>query len=76
VGHAVSPSTVSNLNKKIYAQIQAWQNRRIEGKHPYLYLDGIVMKRSWAGEVRNSAKLSRYPYSSPRFRRTSAPPQR
>jgi putative transposase len=24
----------------------------IEGEHPYLYLDGIVMKRSWAGEVR------------------------
>ena len=23
----------------------------IEGEHPYLYLDGIVMKRSWAGEV-------------------------
>lgn len=25
----------------------------IEGDHPYLYLDGIVMKRTWAGEVRN-----------------------
>jgi hypothetical protein len=35
---------VSNLNKKIYAKIEAWRNRRIEGEHPYLYLDGIVMK--------------------------------
>ena len=52
-GTRVSPSTVSNLNKKIYAKIEAWRNRRIEGEHPYLYLDGIVMKRSWAGEIRN-----------------------
>jgi putative transposase len=42
-GTRVSPSTVSNLNKKIYAKIEAWRNRRIEGEHPYLYLDGIVM---------------------------------
>jgi transposase-like protein len=28
---------VSNLNKKIYAKIEAWRNRRIEGEHPYLY---------------------------------------
>jgi hypothetical protein len=56
-GTRVSPSTVSNLNKKIYAQIEAWRNRRIEGEHPYLYLDGIVMKRSWAGEVRNVSLL-------------------
>jgi putative transposase len=51
------PSTVSNFNKKIYAKIEAWWNRRIEGEHPYLYLDGIVMKRSWASEVRNVSLL-------------------
>ena len=56
-GTRVSPSTVSNLNKKIYAKIEAWRNRRIEGEHPYLYLDGIVMKRIWAGEVRNVSLL-------------------
>jgi hypothetical protein len=33
--------------------IEAWRNRPIEGEHPYVYLDGIVLKRSWAGEVRN-----------------------
>ena len=56
-GTRVSPGTVSNLNKKIYAQIEAWRHRRIEGDHPYLYLDGIVMKRTWAGEVRNVSLL-------------------
>ena len=56
-GTRVSPGTVSNLNKKIYAKIEEWRNRRIEGTHPYLYLDGIVMKRTWAGEVRNVSLL-------------------
>lgn len=56
-GTRVSPGTVSNLNKKIYAKIDEWRNRPIEGEHPYLYLDGIVMKRTWAGEVRNVSLL-------------------
>ena len=56
-GTRVSPGTVSNLNKKIYAKIEAWRNRPIEGEYPYLYLDGIVMKRTWAGEVRNVSLL-------------------
>ena len=56
-GTRVSPSTVSDLNKKIYATIEAWRNRPIEGEHPYVYLDGIVLKRSWAGEVRNVSLL-------------------
>jgi putative transposase len=45
-GTRVSPSTVSDLNKKIYGTIEAWRNRPIEGEHPYVYLDGIVLKRS------------------------------
>lgn len=56
-GTRVSPGTVSNLNKKIYVKIEAWRHRKIEGDHPYLYLDGIVMKRTWAGEVRNVSLL-------------------
>jgi putative transposase len=36
----------SDLNKKIYATIDAWRNRPIEGEHSYMYLDGIVLKRS------------------------------
>ena len=56
-GTRVSPSTVSDLNKKIYGTIEAWRSRPIEGEHPYVYLDGIVLKRSWAGEVRNVSLL-------------------
>jgi len=56
-GTKVSPSTISELNKKVYIQIEAWRNRPIEGEYPYVYLDGIVLKRSWAGEVRNVSVL-------------------
>jgi transposase-like protein len=33
-GTRVSPSTVSELNQKIYVQIETWRNRAIEGKPP------------------------------------------
>ncbi len=56
-GTKVSPGTVSNLNKKIYKRIEKWRNRRIEEDFPYVYLDGIVLKRSWGGEVRNVSVL-------------------
>lgn len=56
-GTSISPSTVSELNQKIYAQIEAWRNRPIEGTHAYVYLDGIWLKRSWGGEVKNVAVL-------------------
>ena len=56
-GTRVSPSTVSELNQKIYAQIEAWRNRPIEGEHAYVYLDGIWLKRSLGrrGEERGGA---------------------
>jgi putative transposase len=56
-GTRVSPSTVSELNQKIYTQIDTWRNRPIEGEHAYVYLDGIWLKRSWGGEVKNVAVL-------------------
>jgi transposase-like protein len=56
-GERVSPSTVSELNQKIYTQIEAWRNRPLEGEHAYVFLDGIWLKRSWGGEVKNVAVL-------------------
>jgi len=56
-GERVSPSTVSELNQKIYSRIEEWRNRPIEGEYAYVYLDGIWLKRSWGGEVRNIAVL-------------------
>src|SRR6202140_1666857 len=56
-GTRVSPSTVSELNQKIYAQIEVWRNKPLEGNYPYVFLDGLWLKRSWGGEVRNVSLL-------------------
>jgi putative transposase len=53
----VSPGTVSNLNAKIYTTIEEWRRSPIEGEHPYVYLDGIALKRTWGGEVRSVSIL-------------------
>ncbi|MBK1860105.1 IS256 family transposase [Cerasicoccus arenae] len=56
-GVKVGPSTVSDLNQKIYAQIEEWRNLPIQGKHAYVYLDGLWLKRSWGGTVKNVSVL-------------------
>jgi putative transposase len=50
-GTRVGSGTVSPLNQKIYRHIEAWRKREIVGEFPYVYLDGVILKRSWAGEV-------------------------
>ena len=56
-GTRVSPGTVSNLNKKVYERIEQWINNPIEGEYSYVFLDGIWLKRCWAGEVKNVSVL-------------------
>ncbi len=56
-GVRVSAGTVSELNQKMYERIEAWRNRKIEKAYPYVYLDGISLKRTWGGEVRNVSIL-------------------
>ena len=56
-GTRVSSGTVLRLNQKIYRHIEAWRKREIVGEFPYVYLDGVILKRSWGGEVRNVSVL-------------------
>jgi putative transposase len=56
-GTKVSPGTISKLNQRVYKSIEAWRNHPITESFPYVYLDGVVLKRSWAGEVRNVSVL-------------------
>jgi transposase-like protein len=56
-GTRVTPGTVSELNKKIYERIELWRNRPVAENYPYLYLDGMYLKRNWGGEVHNIAIL-------------------
>lgn len=67
-GTRVSPSTVSELNQKIYKQIDQWRNRRIEGRYTYVYLDGIWLKRSWGGSVEKVSVLVAIGVNSEGFR--------
>jgi len=64
----VSPGTISELNKKVYGNIEKWRNRSLRGEYPYVYLDGICLKRSWGGEVRTVSILVAVAVNSDGFR--------
>jgi len=48
-GTKVSPGTISNLNKKAYEHIEIWRTHPLFGNYPYVYVDGVYLKRSWGG---------------------------
>ena len=53
-GSKVSPATISELNKKAYVHIEDWRNRPLQGgRYPYVYVDGIYLRRNWGGEYEN-----------------------
>ena len=56
-GSSVSASTVSNLNEKAFASVEGWRNRPLERSCPYVYVDGIYLKRSWGGSYENVAVM-------------------
>jgi putative transposase len=67
-GTRASAGLVSKLNKQIYEKIELWRNRKLEGRFPYVYLDGIVLKRTWAEEVRNVSILVAFGVNEEGFR--------
>ena len=57
-GTKVSPATISELNKKACVHIEEWRNRPLQGgKYPYVYVDGIYLRRNWGGEFENVSIL-------------------
>ena len=53
-GSKVSPATISELNKNAYVHIEDWRNRPLQvGRHSYVYVDGIYLRRNWGGEYEN-----------------------
>lgn len=67
-GTKVSPSTVSKLNQQIYVKIEQWRNRPIEGQFSYVFLDGVILKRTWSDEVRNVSVLVAFGVNQDGFR--------
>lgn len=56
-GAGVSAGTVSNLNEKAFESVEAWRTRPLSGGYPYLFVDGIYLKRSWGGSYENVAVM-------------------
>lgn len=56
-GASVSAATVSNLNEKAFASVEGWRNRPLERAYPYVYVDGIYLKRAWGGVYENVAVM-------------------
>lgn len=53
----VSSGIISNLNQKVYKHIEEWRQRPLTGEYPYVYVDGIYLKRCWGGEIQNVSVL-------------------
>lgn len=53
-GSKVSPTTISERNKKAYIHIEAWR-ALAGGRYPYVYVDGIYPRRNWGGKFENVA---------------------
>ena len=56
-GARVSLGTISNMNQKVYAELDKWRNRELVAEYPYVYVDGIYLKKSWGGTMENIAIL-------------------
>ena len=67
-GTRVSPGTISNLNKKTYEHIEKWRNRPLKDEYPYVYVDGIFLKRCWGEEYENVSILVAIGVSSDGYR--------
>ena len=56
-GSSVSAATVSNLNEKAFEAVEEWRNRPLDRAHPYVYVDGIYLKRSWGSSYEGAAVM-------------------
>ena len=56
-GAGVSAGTASNLNGKAFKAVDEWRCRPLTREYPYVYIDGIYLKRSWGGSYENVAVM-------------------
>lgn len=53
----MSPSSISDLNQKIFDRVEEWRNRSLDAEYPCVFVDGIWLKRFWSGQVQNVSAL-------------------
>ena len=56
-GAGVSAGTVSNLDDKAFKAVEEWRCRPLACEYPYVYVDGVYLKRSWGGSYENVAVM-------------------
>lgn len=56
-GAGVSAGTVSNFNDKAFKAVDEWRCRPLTCEYPYVYIDGVYLKRSWGGSYENVAVM-------------------
>lgn len=56
-GAGVSAGTVSNLDDKAFKSVDEWRYRPLTREYPYVYVDGIYLKRSWGDSYENVAVM-------------------
>lgn len=56
-GSSVSAGTVSNLNAKAFEAVEEWRSRPLTCEYPYVFVDGIYLKRAWGGSYENVAVM-------------------
>src|SRR5689334_6584339 len=54
-GVEASPATSSTVTDKVWAVVEAWQNRPLSAIYPIVYLDAIHLKLRRDGKVVNTA---------------------
>ena len=54
-GTDVAPSLISTVTDEVFAEVQAWQSRRLDSIWPVVYLDALVLKVRDGGIVGNKS---------------------
>lgn len=54
-GVEVSPALISSVTAEVSAEVQAWQNRPLEGMYPIVYFDALFVKSRQGGMASNRA---------------------
>ena len=57
--HKLTQSGKTREGRKIdFNRLEDWRNRPLQGgRYPYVYVDGIYLRRNWGGEYENVAVL-------------------
>lgn len=56
-GASVSAATVSNLNDRAFEAVEEWRSRPLTCAYPYVFVDGMYLKRAWGGSFENVAVM-------------------